>query len=89
MKELEIRLGRIEDKIDRVSDRLSEQNSILAAQHAALEHHIKRTDLLEEQIKPNTRHVVMVTGVLKAVGLLATITGIAAATVKIIEFFTK
>lgn len=47
-------LDRIESKIDRLTDDVSEQKATLARNTASLEHHVKRTDLLEATILPLT-----------------------------------
>lgn len=48
----ENRIIRIEDKIDKMSEKLNSIDSTLALQHESLKTHIKRTDLLEAAIKP-------------------------------------
>lgn len=64
------RLERVEDKIDALNAHLSSIDSTLAAQHVSLAEHIKRTSILEEEMKPVKEHVAMVHGVLKFIGLL-------------------
>jgi predicted XRE-type DNA-binding protein len=51
-------ITRIEDKIDKLMDRQGEQSNMLAvhqelhkANSASLDHHIKRTDLLQKQVE--------------------------------------
>lgn len=72
----DIRLVRIEDKLDTVNSKIANIDSTLAAQHESLKHHIKRTDLLEKKIEPIQKHVAMVHGAMKLIGLMATIAGI-------------
>ncbi len=69
-------LKRIEDKIDRIDDKISNIDSTLAAQHVSLKDHMRRTDLLEQTIRPIEKHVYMVNGVLKAIGILAMLAAI-------------
>lgn len=76
------RLDRIEDKIDKLSEHLGKIDSTLAAQHISLDHHIKRTDLLEEQVAPIKRHV---DGVQWTMKLLGWIGGVASAVVAILK----
>lgn len=64
------RLVRIEDKLDQVSDKLHAVDITLAAQHVSLEDHIRRTELLEEEVRPIKRHVDRVNGALKLLGVL-------------------
>lgn len=67
------RLDKIEDKLDIVSDKIASIDKTLAAQHVSLQEHIRRTNILENKLEPVERHVTMINGVLKAIGLLATI----------------
>lgn len=70
------RLDRIEDKVDSISDKLGATNEILAAQHESLKQHMRRSDLLEQAMKPLQKHVAMVDGALKLIGLLAAVAAI-------------
>lgn len=70
------KLVRIEDKIDKINEKISSIDSTLASQHESLKHHIKRTDLLEKELKPVRKYVDMINGALKLVGILATIAAI-------------
>jgi chaperonin cofactor prefoldin len=70
------RLERIENKVDVLSDKLSDTNIILAKQHESLVHHIKRTDLLEKQIRPIQTHIDRVQGVFKFVMFAAAVAAI-------------
>ncbi len=72
----ERRIERIEAKVDDISEKLCETNVILGAQHESLKLHMKRSDLLEEAMKPLQRHVAMVDGALRLLGILATIVAI-------------
>lgn len=67
------RLSRIENKIDKIVDHISSIDVTLAAQHMSLEEHIKRTNLLEEQIEPLKKHTANVEGVVKFIILIATV----------------
>ena len=62
--------------LSKIDDRLSKIDSTLAAQHESLRDHIRRTELLEEQVKPIHEHVHELKGVIKFfkfVGILAAI----------------
>lgn len=65
------RLERIETKLDDIGDHLGQINVTLAAQHVSLKEHIRRTALLEQEMKPVKKHVYMVNGALKLLGVLA------------------
>lgn len=60
----------------KIDDRLSKIDVTLAAQHESLRDHIRRTELLEEQIKPVNEHVHELKGIIKFfkfIGVLAVI----------------
>lgn len=71
-------LDRIEMKLDAVEARIGSIDVTLAAQHEQLVVHIKRTDLLEREIKPISKHVQQVQGAGKLLAIIATIAGIVA-----------
>lgn len=70
------RLERIEQKLDDTNEHLASIDATLAAQHESLKAHMRRTELLESEMKPVKEHVAMIQGVLKLIGL---ITGLGAA----------
>lgn len=73
---MEKRFDRIESKIDTLHDKLSSIDATLIQQHEQLAYHIKRTDLLEDDIKPIKKHVAAVEGAIKFIGVLALFGGI-------------
>lgn len=73
------RLERIEDKIDALSTHLGSIDITLAKQNVTLEDHVRRTTLLEKALIPIRRHIDMVSGALKLIGLVGIIVGIFAA----------
>jgi hypothetical protein len=62
-----------EKKLDKIFDRLGSIDTTLVEQHAVLKEHIRRTNLLEEEIKPIKAHVARVEGVVKFILALAAI----------------
>jgi hypothetical protein len=46
------RSERIEEKLDEISDRLAVIDVTLAKQHVVLDEHVRRTNLLEQQLAP-------------------------------------
>ncbi len=73
------RLERIERKLDDSNDHLASIDVTLAMQHESLRDHIRRTTLLEQELRPIKRHVDMVSGVLKFIVIIGVILGIVAA----------
>lgn len=72
----EERLIRIEDKLDKIVDRLGSVDITLAKQHDQLEYHIKRTNLLEAELRPVRDHVNMIKVAVKYISVIAVIVGI-------------
>lgn len=72
-------LERIFDKIDKISEDIYEINISLAKNTISLEEHIRRTNLLEEEIKPVKAHVNLVESIFKIIGFLSIISGIVVA----------
>lgn len=70
------RLERIEKKVDDSNDHLASIDATLSAQHVSLKEHMRRTALLEADIRPIKRHVDMMSGALKLLGAVALIVGI-------------
>jgi hypothetical protein len=62
--------------LERIERQLIRIDKTLAAQHIVLKEHIRRTELLEGQLEPIKKHVAMVNGALKFIGLLGIISGI-------------
>ncbi len=65
------RLERIEQKLDATNTHLSSIDITLAGQAVSLAEHIRRTSLLEDDMKPVKKHVDMVNGALKFIGALS------------------
>ena len=87
---LKERIERIECKVDDVKDHCNSIDKTLIKNTADIEIHIKRTDIAEQnlekirvEIKPINRHVIMMEGALKFVGVLALVAGLALTTLKI------
>jgi len=73
------------DRIDKIFDKLGSIDVTLAEQHVTLKEHIRRTEILENQIEPIKKHVNMVNGALKLIGLL----GVVAAIIESIHLVIK
>ncbi len=81
--------ARIESKVDRLDTRLDGIDVTLAGQHVQLTEHIRRTGILEDDMKPVKLHVARVGGALSFVGLLATGVGLMAGIVEIIKLIKE
>lgn len=81
--------AKLETKLDKIDDRLGSIDSTLAAQHVSLTEHIRRTQLLEEQVAPLQKRSDMALGVYKFIGLLSIIAAIAEGAVVALEYLGK
>jgi hypothetical protein len=72
-------LKRLEDKIDKIADTQTNQAVTLGRLTVSVEEHVRRSDQFEDALKPVQKHVYMINGALKLVGLLAMIAAIAEA----------
>lgn len=65
------RFSRLEGKVDKMVESTANIDKTLAVQAEQLTMHIKRTNLLEKQLEPIQKHVAMVNGGIKFLGLMA------------------
>jgi hypothetical protein len=72
------RLERIEVKLDDLSDHLASIDITLGAQHISLKEHIRRTTLIEQELRPIKKHVDMIKGGAALLGIILTISAIVA-----------
>ena len=61
---------RIEDKLDKVAEKIGEINVTLGEQHVSLLEHMRRTSLLEDEIKPLQKQHTIINFCAKIVSLL-------------------
>jgi len=83
------KLERIENKLDKVVDQIGEINATTAKQQVSLDYHIKRTDLLEEKLKPVEDHVALVGSFFRLIGGLSVVSLIVAAVVAVLDYVHK
>lgn len=75
-----------DDKLDKILENISRIDVTLARQNVTLEEHVRRTELLEDQVRPIGHKIAMFEGALKLLGVL----GILAAIVEgIVSVFHK
>lgn len=79
------RLIRIEDKLDKVNEHLGAIDVTLASQHESLKEHIKRTSILEEELKPIKKHTVMTQGILKFLMYISGMMALIGALIKVLK----
>lgn len=83
------KLIRIENKIDRLDEKLGTVNVILASQHESLKDHIRRTEILEEAIIPLKKHDHMRSGAIKSILFAASILAAVEAVIVILNHLKR
>ena len=66
-------LEKIDRKLEKIDERIDSIDKHLAVYNAQLRFHIKRTDMLESEVKPLKIHLHKVNGILTFIGILATV----------------
>lgn len=86
-------IDRLEGKLDRIDTRLNDIDKVSVKQNEQLAHHIFRTELAEEniallreQVLPLEKWAQYFTGIIKLIGILATIGAIVEVIIKLVEF---
>lgn len=84
---------KFDQKLDQISTRLDNVDVTLIKQAGQLEHHIyrtelleKRTDLINEELKPIIKKDAMVMGGFKVIGLIFSVISFIYTVIKIIKF---
>lgn len=70
----------LQDLLVRINDRLNKINTTLTEVKSDLKYHIKRTDMLEDEMKPVKKHILIVNTLCKLsliiLGAIGTIAGV-------------
>ena len=72
-------LEKVEDKLDKIDQRIDQIDKHLAVYNSELKFHIKRTDMLEQELKPIKSSLVKAQGALCFIGILATVVSVTVA----------
>ena len=72
-------MDRIEEKLDKIDRRIDNIDKHLAVYNTQLKFHIKRTEMLEEEIKHLKSGLIKAQGAMMFVGVLATVISIGVA----------
>jgi len=78
-------MDRIEEKLDKIDERIDNIDKNLAVNNTLLEYHIKRTDMLEEEVKPLKGHVLKAQGILVFIGVLSSLVAVGVSLLNIIK----
>lgn len=75
---------RIEEKLDKVVEKIGNIDVTLAKQSVILDEHVRRSNLLEAKMLPLEKHVAVVNGALKFLGTMAILATIIEVALKIV-----
>ena len=75
MKDLE----KIDRKLEKIDQRIDSIDKHIAVYNSELKFHIKRTDMLEQELKPIKSSLIKAQGALCFIGILATVVSVAVA----------
>lgn len=73
---MEKQIDKLESKIDKIDERLDKIDVHLAAYNEQLKIHIKRSETLEEELKPIKSHVTLMNNLAKIIVFLGVLAGI-------------
>lgn len=92
LQNIEARLEKIESKQDQILEEITNTRIVNERNTTSLVEHIKRSDMLEEELtiirsemKPIEKHVAMVSGALKLLGILSLFASITVAMINIVK----
>lgn len=85
----EQRANRIEAKLDKIADDIGKIEVTQARQADSLEYHIKRTDTLEDMVKPLWSFLNAVSIIMKVIGVLALLAGIGESIAILLDYLDK
>jgi hypothetical protein len=70
---VEHKIDAVDEKLDKIVERLGSIDTTLAVNTASLVEHVKRTNLLEAELKPVSKHVVMMETIFKVIGVVGSV----------------
>lgn len=75
------------DKLDKIADSISRIDRTLAGQAVQLADHIRRTQLVEDDIKPIKVHVARIDGAAKLLGIISLFAVVATGVVDVLKWW--
>jgi len=82
---MEKRLDRIQNKLDSVDSKLGSIDTHMAVYNEELKEHIRRTELLENEVRPIKVHVLQVKGAFKLLTVLSIISTVVIAVIQVLK----
>lgn len=77
-------MERLLDKLDKLDDHLQRIDVTLAKQEVSLSEHIRRTELIENDLVPIKGHVERVNGAMRFIGFIALLVSLTGGIIKIV-----
>jgi hypothetical protein len=81
--------SKINENLGKIYNKLEDLHVTTVIQQGILDEHVRRSAMLEAKMIPVEKHVAMVNGAFKFVGLLCSIAGIVEGLVIALEYFRK
>jgi chromosome segregation ATPase len=70
---LEEKIDKVDEKVDKLNEKLASIDKTLAINTESLVEHMRRTNLIEAELKPVSKHVVLMESAFKVVGVIGSI----------------
>lgn len=81
---LEEKIDKVDDKVDKLNEKLASIDKTLAINTESLVEHMRRTELLESELKPVSKHVILMESAFKVIGVIGSILVFFAGIIKIL-----
>lgn len=81
------RLSKIDVKVDKLDDRIASIDRTLAVNTESLVQHMRRTALLEDDLKPVKKHVNRLDGAMKTFAFISLVVAILAGIMRVLGIF--
>ena len=80
------RFDKLEEKLDKIADDISDMKVVQASQAVDLKYHIKRTDQIENSLVPLMEKKLQLDGIFKLMGMVGSGLGLLIGAIKAAEF---
>lgn len=79
------KIDKVLEKLDKIDERVDRIDVTMAKQEVVLEEHVRRTNILEDELKPIKKHVNMVNAVVKILVVVGSLVGFLATLKALLE----
>lgn len=81
---LEEKIDKVDEKVDKLNEKLASIDKTLAINTESLIEHMRRTNLIEAELKPVSKHVTLMESAFKVAGVIGSILVFFAGIIKIL-----